>query len=169
MECHKCEHRAAVEAGKYSGVDFEMTPCGRCAGLAQGEFALAYCDGIGAAAEIAAGGADVPQQAFAEEEPANNDLLPASVLADAMTVFFALPDKVLLLVRLRHQGLSYERMAQELNCSKKAIEMRFVRAMRRWPVLSELFRVSAVRRKRMARRSVTAEGRLRTRSGSKAA
>ena len=30
MECHKCEHHEAVEAGKYVGVTFELTPCSKC-------------------------------------------------------------------------------------------------------------------------------------------
>ena len=30
MECHRCKHQAAVQAGEYRNVEFSKTPCSQC-------------------------------------------------------------------------------------------------------------------------------------------
>ena len=42
MECHRCEHREAVAAGKYAGVAWEKTPCAQCELREDSNYTIAY-------------------------------------------------------------------------------------------------------------------------------
>ena len=138
MECHKCVHQAAVEAGKFRGMAYEQTPCARCDGMNRESYPLQYQD-LAVADGVQVPTASVPELAFPEEE--ETPVLPVSVLVAAMAAFFSLPDVELLIFRLRYRGASHVRIARELGSTKKAVEMRFARAMERWPELSVLFPV----------------------------
>jgi hypothetical protein len=72
MECHKCEHRAAVAAGAFRDVPFEETPCSTCelkeSSLYTIEFDEGRADRHGSVTE------DVP---FPDEVAAEADTPPA--------------------------------------------------------------------------------------------
>ena len=143
MECHKCEHQVALTAGKFRGLAFEQTPCARCDGMGRESYPLQFLD-LAPSDETPVAGLSVPELAFPEEEPA--PVLPVAVLVSAMAAFLALPDLELRILRLRHQGCTHAHIAQELRLTKRAVEMRFARALVRWPELAVLFPARAARR-----------------------
>ena len=144
MECHKCEHRVAVETGKFRGMVFEETPCARCDGMSSAPYPLQFRD-LATTEDRAAIDAGVPELAFPEEVP--EPVLPVSVLVSAMALFLALPPQLLAVLRLRYQGMTFVRIAKETGLSVDAVEKRYRRALRRWPALVTLFRQSAAQRR----------------------
>ena len=143
MECHKCEHRAAIEAGKFRDVAFEQTPCARCDGMTRIPFPLQYQD-LSSTEDPASFDVGVPELAFPEEVP--EPVLPVSVLVSAMALFLSLPNQLLTVLRLRYQGWTFVRIAKETGLSVDAVEKRYRRALRRWPALVALFRQSTAMR-----------------------
>ena len=143
MECHKCEHRMAVETGKFRGMAFDETPCARCDGMASGPYPLQFRD-LATTEDRAAIDVGVPELAFPEEVP--EPVLPVSVLVSAMALFLALPEQLLAVLRLRYQGWTFVRIAKETGLSVDAVEKRYRRALRRWPALVVLFRQSTAMR-----------------------
>jgi len=135
MECHKCEHRAAVESGKFSGQAFEETQCARRDGTAY-EYPLQYRDLL-PSDETASSESSVPEQAFPETESA--PLLPVSVLVATVETLLSLPDLELRILRLRRRGLTHDGIAFALGTRKRAVECRFNRILARHPVLASLF------------------------------
>ena len=138
MECHKCEHRAAVEAGKFRRVPFENTPCARCNGAARDSYPLEYRDLLPADDALSAE-ASVPEQAFPVADPPEV-LLPLSELSKILAVILALPELELRILRLRRRGLSYGDIAQALGATTgQAVGARLKRLLVRHPVLVPLF------------------------------
>ena len=144
MECHKCEHRTALEIGKFRGMAFEETPCARCDGMSAAPFPLQFRD-LSATEDRASLDVSVPELAFPGEVP--EPVLPVSVLVSAMALFLALPPQLLAVLRLRYQGWTFVRIAKETGLSVDAVEKRYRRALRRWPALVTLFRQSAAQRR----------------------
>ena len=144
MECHKCEHRAAVEAGKFRGMAFEDTPCAFCEGPADVISPVSFSEDV-AGADAVAPGASVPDQVASQEDPpeeaAPEDVLPVAVLATALASILGLPDLDLRMLRLRRRGLSYEAIAAVFGSSEKAVQKRFCRMFERSPLLVCLFPV----------------------------
>ena len=151
MECHKCEHRVAVEAGKFRGMAFDETPCARCDGMARASYPLQYRE-MPDADETAVDGSGVPDLAFPEE--VQEAVLPMSVLVSTMAAFLSLPDSELRLLCLRYQGWSNVRIGQAMGVSTGAVKMRFIRALRRWPQLTSLFIQTPARQDRQRRNGV---------------
>ena len=144
MECHKCEHRAAVEAGKFRGMAFEDTPCAFCLGPAESATPVSFSDAVAGVGALSAE-ASVPDQVASDEDPSADatpvagNTLPVSVLVSALAAFLTLPDMDLRMVRLRRRGLSYEAIAMVVGSSPKAVSCRFKRLFERWPLLACLF------------------------------
>ena len=143
MECHKCEHQAAVKAGKFHDMAFAQTPCALCDGMARASYPLQFQELLQLDATASAD-SSVPELAFPDEVPA--PLLPVSVLVSAMAAFLALPELELRILRLRYQGRTHDLIARELGLTKRAVEMRFARALIRWPELAVLFPARLARR-----------------------
>ena len=135
MECHKCEHRAAVVAGMFSGLVFEETPCARCDGTAY-EYPMQYRDLL-PSDETLSSESSVPEQAFPEKE--TTPFLPVSVLVATVETLLSLPDLELRILRLRRRGLTHDGIACALGARKRAVECRFNRILARHPVLASLF------------------------------
>ncbi len=135
MECHKCEHRASVVSGKFSGLVFEETPCARCDGTAY-EYPMQYRDLL-PSDETLSSESSVPEQAFPEKE--TTPLLPVSVLVATVETLLSLPDLELRILRLRRRGLTHDGIACALGARKRAVECRFNRILARHPVLASLF------------------------------
>ena len=142
MECHKCEHRAAVEAGKFRGMAFEDTPCAFCEGPADVISPVSFSEDV-AGADAVAPGVSVPEQAAFDEEPpaevSSGALYPVAVLAAALSAFLALSDVDLRMLRLRRRGLSYDAIASALGVSSSALSKRCLRIFERHPLLACLF------------------------------
>ena len=137
MECHKCEHRAAIEAGEFRGVAFEQTPCAQCDGSVSERYALLFQE-LSPTDETLSPEPSVPDQAFPEEEPAA-PLLPVSALVIAVEAILSLPELDLKVIKLKRQGFSHSKIAIAMGCGRRAIESRFNRILSRCPALAALF------------------------------
>ena len=139
MQCHKCPHRADVEAGKYRQVPYEATPCAPCQPRECSLHTLAvdtdrpvYLPGReGAECHV-----DVP---FPEEAEAARALVPLHVLEELVCRLLSLPAELRDVVCWRFMGLSYPQIAQSQGITAAGAEQRHVRAMRMFPELRTLF------------------------------
>ena len=136
MECHKCEHRAALVAGRFRFAAFENTPCARCDGTSPESYTLPFCDEKGAE-DVLSPELSVPEQAFPAAEPP--DTCSIDDLAKVLAVILSLPDVELRILRLRRRGLSHEAIAAALGLPRRVPQVRFKRLLARFPVLALLF------------------------------
>jgi DNA-directed RNA polymerase specialized sigma24 family protein len=87
-----------------------------------------------------------------DEYSSGVDLMPVSVLADAVHLLLDLPKDALDVVRLRYGGMPYKEIAENLGMGIDAVEKRHCRTMVKNPVLGSLFprkvRKQAARRRR---------------------
>ena len=142
MQCHRCEHREAVEAGKYAGVVFEKTPCSKCDLLEDSSRTMdvevdrpVYVPGHDE------GEAQTYQMVlFPEEaEPEAETTLPVGVMGELVSRLLALPQELRDVVCWRFVGLSYPRIARKQGITTAGAEARHDRAMRLFPELRKLF------------------------------
>lgn len=126
MECHRCMHREAVEAGKYRNVAFEQTPCGVCQLVENSMGTIAYDEERGAGERRA--------------EAPSAEWMPVDVLGEAVATILMLPPTLRDIVCWRYSGVLYRDIAVLQGMTTAAVEQRHRRAMRRWPILQELFR-----------------------------
>lgn len=137
MECHKCEHRAAVEVGRCRGRAFEDTPCARCDGTSPEPYTLPYCEEKRSSDPLSEE-LSVPEQAFPVADPPEESY-SIEALVPVFAEILALPDFELRMLRLRRRGSSYESIASALGSTPRGVQARFVRLMARFPVLATLF------------------------------
>jgi hypothetical protein len=133
MECHRCEHRAAIEAGKFRGVAFEKTPCGRCSLVETSVWTRTVDEGFLAAATLVE---DIP---FDERGDGDGAVLPVAVLEETVALLMTLDPGVRDVVCWRYQGIRYGEIAKRLGVTTAAVEKRHRAALRQWPVLKMLF------------------------------
>jgi len=149
MECHKCEWAAKIKQWEYEGVRFEDTPCAACTLSEVSAGTLAYDEGrLGS--EEAERGPSPADEVEAAETPACGDVLPVSVMADAVRLLLSLPKDALEVVRLRYGGLPYAEIARLMGKSVDAVEKRHERVLEKNPVLGALF-PRKVRKQRLRR------------------
>ena len=137
MECHKCKHRAAIEAGEFRGVAFEQTPCAQCDGSVSERYALLFQE-LSPTDETLSPEPSVPDQAFPEEEPAA-PLLPVSALVIAVEAILSLPELDLQVLKLKRKGYTHTEIGNAMGFGQRAIACRFNRVLMRCPVLAALF------------------------------
>lgn len=166
MVCTKCKY--ASRLNDFKGMKFEDTPCAKCS-LAESSVGTVSFDEWhwGGAASIADPGdrvdeleeermpggdesldADAARRAGDGRDPlvsvdgvrdCDDDLLPLSVLADAVRLLMSLPKDALEVVRLRYGGMPYAKIARLMGKSVDAVEKRHERVLEQNPVLGELF------------------------------
>jgi hypothetical protein len=136
MVCTKCEWEGLVRAGEFKDWPWEETPCARCVLKEDSTETLAYDDNRPPLEEGYAGGT----------ADAEDPLLPASVLADALRLFLALPRDALDVIHLRYGGMPYREIAAKLGVGTGAVEMRHKRVLEKVTALKELFTKKAWRR-----------------------
>mgnify|MGYP001399043728 CR=1 FL=1 len=162
MECHKCKWAARVKAWEHDGTPFEETPCAACTLNEVSAGTLAYDEGrLGS--EEAERGPSPADEVEAAETPACGDVLPVSVMADAVRLLLSLPKDALEVVRLRYGGLPYAEIARLMGKSVDAVEKRHERVLEKNPVLGALFPVKVG--KRRARRRKKGKGGQRSEDG----
>ena len=156
MECHRCEYHEAVEAGKYVGVPFELTPCSKCdlqeLSIRTIEFNVERpvdvqkSDGAENTQWQAGAGVhwDVP---FPEEEEAAEATIPLNLIEEFITRLLGLPECVRDVVCLRFIGLTYPEIARKQEITTAGAESRHKRAMRLFPELRELFILKTMRQR----------------------
>lgn len=134
MECHKCEWAARVKQWEHEGVKFEDTPCAKCSLEERSVHTLVYDESRAdeaAKRHCAASGGDIQDTAV--------ELMPVSVLADAVRLLLSLPKDALEVIRLRYGGLPYAEIARLMGKSVDAVEKRHERVLEKNPVLGALF------------------------------
>ena len=147
MECHRCEYHEAVEAGKYVGVPFELTPCSKCdlqeVSIRTMEIEPdrpVYVPGRQSGGTPGLGGAgvhwDVP---FPEEAESEEAKLPVNLVEEFITRLLSLPLDLRDVVCLRFIGSTYPQIAERQGITSAGAEARHERAMRLFPELRELF------------------------------
>ena len=151
MECHKCQWAARIKEWEHDGTPFEQIPCARCKLNEVSAGTLAYDeDRLGS--EEADRGLTPADEAEAAEEPDAGDVLPVSVMADAVRLLLSLPKDALEVIRLRFGGLPYAEIARLMGKSVDAVEKRHERVLEKNPVLGELF-PRKVRKRRVRRQA----------------
>ena len=165
MECHRCDHQAAVMAGAYRGIPFDKTPCGRCECADRSAYVIPYDEERGAADDIAAGEVaagprparltlaerSTQDQPFPEEYAEDELLLPVSALSELVWQLMIMPPRTRDVICWRFTGCSYREIGRFLGISMGAAEMRHKRALDGWPALRVLFSekvMKQVRRKK---------------------
>lgn len=150
MECHKCKWAANIKVWEHEGVPFEDTPCAKCSLAERSGWTMAFEErrdtSRGPGADDGDGWAD-DEPAVSVHEAAGDsvatsdaeDLLPVSVLADALRLLLSLPKDALEIIQYRHAGLPYALIAETLGVTEAAVCLRHARLMRRYEVLRELF------------------------------
>lgn len=139
MECHRCEHREAVEAGVYARMAFEATPCAKCELKQNSEHTIAYDTERETAADRG------PQTTDREAE---GEMLPIAVMQRLVAALLLMPRDIRDAVCWRYAGFKYRDVATVQNVSTAAVEARHKRALRRWPILQALFREKMVKQAR---------------------
>jgi hypothetical protein len=127
--CSKCEVSMRIANGELKDTPWEKTPCAICRMDESGAGVIEYDDDREIKEEGYKGGA--PEVA--------DPLMPASVLADALRLFLALPRDALDVLHLRFGGLPYREIAEKLGVGVAAVEVRHKRALEKVPALKALF------------------------------
>jgi len=167
MECHRCQHREAIEAGKYAKTPFRRTPCAKCelrevslrtmtVDPERPVFVPGGEDGVntpGRSGEESAC-AMVP---FTEEAEGGETKLPVGVLEELVARLLTLPQEVRDVVCWRFLGLEYKEIARKQRITAAGAEARHKRAMRLFPELRELFVLKTLRRGLRVQRRYQAE------------
>ena len=158
MECHRCVNQAAVKAGRYRGVAFEMTPCGCCELRERVRFEVPYKEDGGLRDDephdeqsfVRRGQVDWSSYAtvdvpFAEEYEEAEPVLPLAVMGEAVARLMALAPKTRDVVCWRFAGMRYREIARRLGVTMAAAELRHRRALVQWPALRALFAEKAAK------------------------
>jgi len=140
MQCHKCEWAAKIKQWEHEGVKFEDTPCATCS-LEEDSRYTKPVEEERMTEEMMAEDGD--QRSEGEEPEAGEcggaEMLPVSVMADAVRLLLSLPKDALEVIRLRYGGMPYAEIGRLIGLGQDAAEKRFHRALDRHPVLVALF------------------------------
>lgn len=134
MECHKCQERKAIEAGKYSHMNFEDTPCAKCQLKENSAFTLEFD-----------AGRESKGQKSDSSMPEAETLVPMSVLNEVVERLLILPPVLRDVVCWRYAGFKYRDIAVLQNVTMAAAEARHRRAMKGWPELKAMFQEKLVK------------------------
>ena len=134
MECHKCQERKAIEAGKYAQMDFEDTPCAKCQLKENSAFTLEFDAGRESRSQN--------QESGISEK---DSLVPMSVLNEVVERLLILPPVLRDVVCWRFAGMKYRDIAVLQNVTMAAVEARHRRAMKGWPELKAMFQEKLVK------------------------
>ena len=127
MTCDRCKHQADVLAGKFRDLPFEATPCSDCdwsepSSLGTVEFNEDL----------------VPVDAAEALRPSARpdvDALPLAVFSKALGILMRLRPESRDVVCMRARGMTFPAIARKLGTTIATVEMRYVRSVRRFPVL----------------------------------
>lgn len=179
MFCHKCKYAGRLK--KCAGGRFEDTPCARCALTESSAGTVSFDEWHwGGAASVTDPGerVDELEEELSEDRgprleggwrrersaaggprsvddwvrDCEDEMMPLSVLADAVRMLMSLPKDALEVVRLRYGGMPYTKIAKLMGKSVDAVEKRHERVLEKIPVLGELF-PRKVRKQRARQRS----------------
>ncbi len=137
MECHKCEHHADVQAGKYAGIPWDQSPCAGCTfEETDSTYTIAYDpERDGEAARPVIGH---HPEAF----------VPLSAVVALLAMLWDMPEKVQRIVRGRMAKKTYAEIGLEMGVTGARVEWLHKRAMNRWPALRAMFPAKLARAQR---------------------
>ena len=148
MECHRCEYREKVKAGKYVRTRFGRTPCAKCELRESSMRTMAvdldrpvYLPGVGS-------GSTCEMVPFPVELEVAEAKLPVVVMEELVARLLELPQDVRDVVCLRFSGLEYKEIARRQRITAAGAEARHERAMGLFPELRELFILKTARHNR---------------------
>ncbi len=151
MECHRCQYREDIDAGKYAGMPFQRTPCAKCElrevslrTMAVDPERPAYVVGGEVGAESTCAMVPFPEEAEAGAAEAK---LPVDVMEELVARLLTLPQELRDVVCWRFMGLEYKEIARKQRITTAGAEARHDRAMRLFPELRQLFIVKTARQK----------------------
>lgn len=170
MECHRCRWSAMIKKWEHDGTPFEQTPCSTCTLSESSAGTVAFDEwhwgGASGAAdpgervdELEAEVGDQMSEVGGRRAEDGADLLPVSVLADAVRLLMSLPKDALEVVRLRYGGMPYAKIAELMGKSVDAVEKRHLREIEKHPALGELF-PRKVRKQRARLRRKKGKGKI---------
>ena len=139
MECHKCKDRSDIEAGKFARKPYAETPCAKCELKVNSVYTLEYNEDRESRIQSAV---------CSEQMTENEELLPVSVMREAMVEFLRLPPEIRDVVCWRFAGMSYRDIAVLQGITVAGAEVRLWRAMKKWPALTALFGEKAAKQSR---------------------
>ena len=142
MNCSRCEFAAKIKDAEHSGIRYEDAPCASCQLKENSLYTLEFKEGR----------ASVRIRWPPPEEEAVTDLLPVSVLVEAVKGFLEMPQRTFRIVQRRMKGDSYALIARELEVTPQAVEVRLKRALEKHPHLKSLMPGKARRQKARKRK-----------------
>jgi len=127
--CSKCKWAIKIANGELKDTPWQEIPCARCALKEDSTGTMEFDEGRPPVEE---------GYKFGNPEGAD-PLMPASVLADALRLFLALPRDALDVLHLRYGGMPYREIAARLGVGAAAVEVRHKRMIQAIPELKALF------------------------------
>ena len=149
MECHRCQHREALEAGKYAGVPFRRTPCAKCE-LKEVSIRTMEVDPDRPVFMPGREGlleSSCRVEPFPDEAEGEDKSMPVRVMEELVARLLTLPTELRDVVCWRFAGMEYQEIAKRQKITAAGAEARHRRAMRMFPELRELFIVKTARMK----------------------
>jgi len=150
--CHMCRWAAMIKQWEHDGTPFEQTPCSTCTLSESSAGTVDFDEGHWGGASSVTDPGELLDEREAEAEAGDRrsalggmraedgaDMLPVSVLADAVRLLMSLPKDALEVIRLRYGGMPYAKIAELMGKSVDAVEKRHLREIERHPALGELF------------------------------
>ena len=134
--CHDCPVAEAIAKGEYANTAWAEIPCSTC-NVADGGYAIEYDDSRPGAADSSAG----------QLEEETSTMLPLDVMTEVLKGLLLLPPEQRDTVAMRYSGMRYPEIAARLGVSTACVEKRHRTAMKRWPMLRELFPLKAAKQK----------------------
>ncbi len=139
MQCHKCRHSAAVQAGQFKGVPFADTPCARCRLRHNSKHVMAFRP------EVVAG-----EMGTAQKD--EDKQFPAWVMTECVTGLLGLTPAMRDAVCWLGAGCTLAEIATRQGVSVALVDKRLRRAVEYWPAVGALFARRAVRSAQRQRR-----------------
>lgn len=140
MQCHKCQWAAEIKRWEHEGVKFEDTPCATCSLEEDSRYTKPVEEERMTEEMMAEGGKQRSEGDSPGPEACDGaEMLPVSVMADAVRLLLSLPRDALEVIRLRYGGMPYAEIGRLIGLGQDAAEKRFHRALDKNPVLESLF------------------------------
>ena len=139
--CHSCATAVDIAKGIHSEKAWEDLPCATCEVMSGASHVIEFDEGRLSPEDKGrkeVDGVDGPAE----------DMMPVSVMSDAMAELLTMPRELRDLICWRYSGMLYREIALVLRVSPAAVERRLKRAMKKWPALAAMFAVKAAKQKR---------------------
>ena len=163
MICSRCPWAEMIQVWEHDGTPFEQTPCSKCTLSENSTGTVDFDDGHWGGASSVTDPGELLDEREAEAGDRRSsvggpraedgaDMLPVSVLADAVRLLMSLPKDALEVIRLRYGGMPYAKIAELMGKGVDAVEKRHLRVLEKNPALGALFPRKVRKRRARQRR-----------------